>query len=193
MRSTFFLFSILLLIFGQGNATAQNIYENTETRVVTKMLGNDSIHSNLSLKENLSKINAFSRQVQVFDLVNFDELIARQQMVTVFVVKNTAFDFMDKKELEEFLTSTNAKNLSQMQSSYIIPGRVDAHAINKAVSDGGGAASFRTIDNKSIRFLSEGDAVYIITENGSKSKLLETNFYHNKGFFHITEKLPIRK
>src|SRR5690606_27986149 len=123
----------------------------------------------------------------------FENLINQHHMVTVFVVKNNAFDFMDEEELEQFLSSSNKSKLTEMQSNYIIPGRVDEHSIRKAISDGGGAASFRTINNKTIRFIAEGETVFLNTDSGLKSRLLETNLYHNKGFFHITAGFPVKK
>lgn len=193
MKTFSYTLTALLFFFIGTTIQSQNIYADDSDRVITKVLGTDTIYSNFSLAENLSKIPAFSKQVKVLELIDFDTFIENQQMVTIFVVKNKAFDIMDEKELEKFLSSANAKKLTEMQSAYFIPGRVDEHAIRKAVTDGGGAASFRTINNKTLRFLAEGDAVYLYTENGSKSKLLETNFLHQKGFFHITESLPLKK
>lgn len=193
MKTFVFYFCTACLFLVSGKGFSQNVYLQTSTGNTTQMMGKDAIYSNLSLSENLSKIEAFSRQVKLLDLIGFDTFIENQQMVTIFVVKNRAFDFMDEKELEKFLSSANAKVLTEMQSAYFIPGRVDEHAIRKAVTDGGGAASFRTINNKTLRFLAEGDVIYLYTENGSKSKLLETNFLHQKGFFHITENLPLKK
>ena len=183
MKTFSYTLTALLFFFIGTTIQSQNIYADDSDRVITKVLGTDTIYSNFSLAENLSKIPAFSKQVKVLELIDFDTFIENQQMVTIFVVKNKAFDIMDEKELEKFLSSANAKKLTEMQSAYFIPGRVDEHAIRKAVTDGGGAASFRTINNKTLRFLAEGDAVYLYTENGSKSKLLETNFLHQKGFF----------
>jgi uncharacterized surface protein with fasciclin (FAS1) repeats len=184
---------IAIFLFICTSVHSQNTYADDSDRVVTKILGTDTIYSNISLVDNLSKISDFSKQVQMFQLTGFETFTENMQMVTVFVVRNNAFDVMNEKELEQFLSTPNAKNLSALLSSYMIPGRVDEHAIRRAVTDGGGAASFRTISGKTIRFHNEGDLIYLITDNGSKSKLLETNFYHNKGFFHITDKLPVKK
>lgn len=190
---TYILPLIALFFFFGTKVHTQNTYADDSNRVLTKVLGTDTIYSNLSLTENLLKIPAFTRQTEIFQIVDFENLTDQHQMVTVFVVKNNAFDFMDEEELEQFLSISNKSNLSTLQSNYIIPGRVDEHAIKRAVTDGGGAASFRTINNKTIRFVAEGESIYIFIDTGSKSKLIETNLYHNKGFFHVTEKLPVQK
>jgi uncharacterized surface protein with fasciclin (FAS1) repeats len=193
MKTYIFSLTTVLFFFIGTTIQSQNIYADDSDRVVTKVLGTDTIYSNLSLAENLSKIPAFSRQLQVFKFAEFEKMIGDYQMVTVFVVKNNAFDFMDEEELEDFLSTSNKNKLAEMQSHYIIPGRVDEHAIKRAITDGGGAASFRTINNKNIRFTAEGESIYLYTDAGSKSKLLETNLYHNKGFFHVTASIPMKK
>jgi uncharacterized surface protein with fasciclin (FAS1) repeats len=183
------LTAIFLFICSPVNS--QNTYADDSNRVVTKALGEGTIHSNLSLTENLSEIPSFSRQVQVFKLIDFDKMIAQHQMVTVFVVHNNAFDFMDKNELEAFLSTSNRSKLTEMQAYYVIPGRVDEHAIRKAITDGNGAASFRVLDGKTIRFMLDGDAINLYAPNGSRNTLINTNYHHNKGFFHITDGLAI--
>lgn len=189
-----YLFSLAAMLFFLGTTLqAQNIYSTDSDRVVTKVLGADSIHSNLSLSENLMKIPAFSRQLEIFELIDFDKMTEQHQMVTVFVVRNTAFEAMDEEELEAFFSASNRQELSSLQSYYIIPGRVDEHAIKRAVANGGGSANFRAVNNNTIRFVVEGETIHLFTENGSRSKLNETNFYHNKGLFHIAEKFPIQK
>lgn len=188
------LFFLLAMFFFFGTPVqSQNAYISDSERVVVSHLGSDAIHSNLSLTDNLKKIPAFSNQLEIFELIDFKKMIEQYQMVTVFVVRNSAFESMSKKELEAFLSASNKQELSLLQSYYVIPGRVDEHSIKRAIADGGGTAIFRALNSKTIRFFSEGETIYLLAENDTKSKLTDSDFYHNKGFFHIVEYFPNQK
>lgn len=181
----------LALLLGSTFMFAQNKYTNTNTTVVKKLLGSDTIYSNNSLQETVSKIASFSLLNTAFKIVDFDSLIESEEMVTVFVTKNEGFSQFNKEEREQFFSEANKAELMEVISYYIIPGRVDEHAILKAIEMGNGSANFRTLDGKNLRFKTEGGSVYLLTGNGSKNKLLQTNFRHSKGFFHLTSGLAL--
>ncbi len=189
-KTSYRLFSILFF-FIVSMAVAQNKYADSDSRVITKELGEVSIQSNLSLNENLSKIDSFSHLLTIYDLIGFEQMIQNEEMVTVFVSENNALAYMDNEERKAFLSSSNTANLKEIISYYVIPGRVDEHAIRKAITEGNGAASFRALDGKTIRFRLEGETIYLYAANGSRSKLLNTNYRHSKGFFHITDGFAI--
>lgn len=184
-----FLFCLLFAFSVSG----QNKYATSAQATTTKQLEGNTIYSNLSVQENLSKIENFSIYSRILELVNFATLLKEKEMVTLFVVPNSAFSHMSEEELEAFLALSNRDNLKSILSYYIIPGRVDEHAIVKAIERAKGSANFRALDGKKLRFKIEGEAVYLLTGNGSKTKLLQTNFQHNKGFFHLTTDLALPK
>lgn len=190
LKTSYRLTSILFF-FTVSLAVAQNKYADSDTRVITKELGEVSIQSNRSIEENLSEITSFSHLMTIYNLIDFEEMIKNEEMVTVFVSDNNALAHMNDKERKAFLSSSNRANLKEIISYYVIPGRVDEHAIRKAITDGNGAASFRALDGKTIRFMIDGETIYLYAANGSRSQLLITNYRHKKGFFHITNGLAI--
>ncbi|MCR9182740.1 MAG: fasciclin domain-containing protein [Flavobacteriaceae bacterium] len=181
----------ILFILTVSVTFSQSKYKTTDSREITKKLGEYTTNSNLSLSENLFDIPSFSQTASLYKVINFEGMIKNEEMVTVFISDNNAFAHLSEKERKAFLSPANVEQLKEIVSYYVIPGRVDDHSIRKAISDGNGAASFRTLNGKTVRFLLEDNQIFIYADNGSKSKLLQTNFRHNKGFFHITDGLAI--
>ncbi|MEX0997819.1 MAG: fasciclin domain-containing protein [Flavobacteriaceae bacterium] len=184
-------FIVLLFILTVSTTFSQSKYKTTDSREITKKLGEYTTSSKSSLSENLFDIPKFSHTASLYKIINFEELIKNEEMVTVFISDNNAFAHLSEKERKGLLSASNKEQLKEIVSYYIIPGRVDEHSIRKAISDGNGSASFRTLNGKTIRFLLEDYQIYLYTDNGSKSKLMETNFRHNKGFFHLTDGFAI--
>lgn len=195
MKSNRLLFQqvILCCFLTTLSVYSQNKYETSTQSVIEKELEGESLYSNLSLKENLTKIDNFSIYSRILELVDFENLIKDEEMVTVFVVPNSAFSHMTVKELDEFLVLSNQEQLKSLVSNYVIPGRVDEHALLKAIERGNGSAKFRTLNSKNLLFKNENSSVYLLTEQGIKNKLLQTNFHHSKGFFHLSSGLALSK
>ncbi|MEX2349659.1 MAG: fasciclin domain-containing protein [Flavobacteriaceae bacterium] len=192
IKIKYLVFSLALLL-GSTSIFAQNKYAESNTTVVKKLLDRDTIYSNKSLKATASDIASFSLLNDVYTLIDFNSLTDNEEMVTVFVTKDSGFPQMDKEEREAFFSENNKANLIEIISYYIIPGRVDEHAILKAIERGNGSANFRTLSGENLRFKKEGETVYLLTGNGSKNALLQTNFRHSKGFFHLTNGLALPK
>lgn len=190
-HKTTYKFLTIFFFFTLSFVVAQNKYLDSDSQVISKELMEVSIKSNVSLKENISKIESFSYITTILDIIGFEQMTQGEEMVTVFISDNNAFAQMSDKERKVFLSSSNRENLKEIISYYIIPGRVDEHAIRKAITDGNGAVSFRALDGKTIQFKLDGDAINLYALNGSRSKLLKTNYRHSKGFFHITDGLAI--
>ncbi|WP_188439103.1 fasciclin domain-containing protein [Planktosalinus lacus] len=184
-----FLFCLLFTFSVSG----QNKYSTSAQTTTTKQLEGDTIYSNLSIQVNLSKIENFSIYSRILELVDFETLTKEKEMVTLFVVPNEAFSHMTEEEIEVFLALGNRDYLKNTLSYYIIPGRVDEHAIAKAIERGKGSANFKALGGKNLRFKIEGDTIYLLTGTGSKTRLLQTNFQHSRGFFHLTTDLALSK
>lgn len=184
------LFAVALL-FVSASSFGQNKYTESNTTVVKKLLDKDTIYSNKTLKETISKLQSFSLLNSTYTLIDYDSLVKNEEMVTVFVTKDSGFPEMDKEEREKFFSEGNKADLIEITSYYIIPGRVDEHAILKAIERGNNSANFRTLNGKNLRFKKEGETVYLLTGNGAKNKLLQTNFRHSKGFFHLTSGMAL--
>ncbi len=182
---------VILFILTVSTTFSQSKYKTTDAREISKSMGEYITNSNLSLSENLFNIPTFSHTASLYKIINFEELIENEEMVTVFISDNNAFAHLSDKERKALLSESNKEHLKEIVSYYVIPGRVDEHSIQKAISDGNGSASFRTLNGKTVRLLLEDNQIYLYADKGSKSKLMETNFRHSKGFFHLTDGFAI--
>lgn len=182
---------VILFFFIASLGLAQNKYKTSANdAVITKKMGNDTIASNQSLQENLSGIADFAQISKLYAMVNPESQYSNHQMVTIFTTKNEGFSHLDKKQLETFFDKSNIENLSKIALSHVIPGRVDAHAIKRAVEINGGTAVFKTLSGEQLTFKAdESEKIYLVSPEGSKSYLIDTDYLHSKGYFHVISQL----
>lgn len=178
-------FSITCIGFSQSK------YLDSDTEVRTSVLESKTIYSNKTLMENLAPIENYSKFVIAFTTSALEKELSSFQMYTVFVPSNEAFLKYSKKELDSLFSNKNV--LKNIFSFHVIPGRVDKNAIEKAIEINHGTARFKTLNGQEITFRRDGDALMIIGNNGSKSKIYPTNFFHKNGFFHIVGEVLLPK
>lgn len=182
---------VVLFFFAASFAFAQNKYKTSANdAVITKKMGNDTIASNKSLQENLSGIADFSQISKMYEMVNPESQYGNHQMVTVFVTKNEGFSHLDKKQLEQFFDKANTEVLKKVTLHHIIPGRVDEHAIKRAIEVQGGTAVFKTLAGEQLTFKAdESEKIYLVGPDGAKSYLTDTDYLHSKGYFHVISQI----
>lgn len=182
MRSKLLL-SVLLTLFVTAGLFAQK-YTNTEMSEVTKTYQGNEFSSNKTLLENLQEANGFSYFSEILENYS-DEIFTDNFMGTVFVISDAGLE-KAKEEKDSFDYHDPAYQKFQLQF-FIIPGRLDAHAINKAVEKGGGSARFKTVSGTGILIRKSGDELYLYGTDDERSKIIATDFFHRHGFFHIVE------
>ena len=182
MSSKLYL-SVLLTVFVTVSTFAQK-YTNTEMSEVIKSYQGHEFSSNKTLSENLKDAKGFSYFSEILENYS-EEIFTDEFMGTVFVISDAGVEKV-KEENETFDFSDPAYQKFQLQF-FTIPGRLDAHAIKKAVEKGGGSASFKTLDGANIVIQKSGDQLYLYGPDNARSRIIATDFFHRHGFFHIVE------
>ncbi len=181
---------LILLFIGLTNPLiAQTKYLENENKVIAKSFENTTFYSNYTLQKNLETDAQFSNFSSILKTIGFEDLINSNEMVTVFVMNDKGFDFLNEKELKQFLSVTNSSQLRSILANHTIPGRVDAHFLKSAILKGNGSTKIRTLGNSLLLFSIENDRIVVQDESGAKAHIMDQDFMHNKGFFHIISKL----
>ena len=178
---------VFIFQFALNNVLAQK-YQNTQHNAISKSYDGNTFTSENTLLENLTEANGFS--VYASMLENHSEaLFTEDFMGTVFVISDAGFERF-KEENENLDFSEVSYQKAQLQY-LIVPGRLDAHSIKKAVVKGGGTARFSTLLGTTLEIKMSGDSLYLQSSDNEKAQVLATDFYHKHGFFHIVNRVVI--
>jgi uncharacterized surface protein with fasciclin (FAS1) repeats len=74
---------------------------------------------------------------------------------------------------------------------HIVPGRIDAHSLMKAIEKGGGTARFSTVSDELLMIRNGKNGMELYDTEGNTATIVATDFYHKNGFFHIVEGLVL--
>ncbi|GEQ86609.1 hypothetical protein ULMS_21170 [Patiriisocius marinistellae] len=173
-----------LLIVTSFSVSAQK-YMNKTANNSTKIFKGTTFTGAKTLIDNISESNSFTYATQILSNETLLKEIDQEEMVTVFVMTDKVFNNMDKEEREALMIDTD--KLSMMFKAHSVPGRLDAVSIKKAIESNNGSASFLTLAGTKLIATSNGNTITLNDVEGNKALIIDTNFYHKNGFFHIVE------
>lgn len=165
------------------NVSAQK-YTNVEATNALKNYKGNSFTSSKTFSENISNGNSFTILSEILKNEQLRNFIESEEMVTIFTPLDASFSNLTDKEKEAFLIDAELQsNLLKMHS---VPGRMDSASLKKAIAKNGGRAQLKTLaGTKLTAIVNKRGEIFINDQNGNKAQIVETDFYHKNGFFHI--------
>lgn len=106
---------------------------------------------------------------------------------TVFAPTNAAFDKLPDGTVDTLLKPENKGKLAGILTYHVVPGKLDAAAVAKAIKDGGGKAILKTVQGEEITATMEGDKVIITDAKGGKSTVTIADVMQSNGVIHVVD------
>lgn len=112
---------------------------------------------------------------------------------TVFAPTNAAFAALPAGTVDTLLKLENKGMLMGILNNHVVPGRVDAAALNKMIMDGKGSTTFKTVAGNMLTAKSVGGKVMITDEKGGSSTVTIADLYQSNGVIHVVDKVLLPK
>lgn len=177
---------ILVLAFLTASGSFAQKYLSKEMAEIEVNRKDAVFSSKKTLLENTSQSSELTIFSQIIEQPAIQDLLNKQEMVTVFVILDDAFSDLNKKKKQALLS--DREKLKKMVAHLSIPGRVDQNGMEVAVKKNNGKAWFSTLQGTELTIVSENDKLYIVDPNGKKAAVSATNFFHKNGIFHFIDK-----
>lgn len=108
---------------------------------------------------------------------------------TVFAPTNAAFAALPAGTVDSLLKPENKGTLTQVLTYHVVPGKWDATALTKMISDGGGQASIQTVAGGALRASAQGGKVVLTDEKGGMATVTIADVYQSNGVIHVVDKV----
>lgn len=108
---------------------------------------------------------------------------------TVFAPSNAAFDQMGQHKIFSLFKPENKSNLKSLMSYHIVPGKLTASGILKALCQGKGATSFTTIQGEELLASMDGTDIILMDCSGNKARITSADSAQRNLVFHRIDKV----
>ena len=112
---------------------------------------------------------------------------------TVFAPTNAAFDKVPKAALDNLMKPESKKTLTGILTYHVVAGKMDAASIAKAIEDGKGKATFKTVAGGTLTATKEGNDIVLTDEKGGKSKVTIADVMQSNGVIHVVDSVLMPK
>ena len=106
---------------------------------------------------------------------------------TVFAPTNEAFELLPAGTVDTLLKPQNKPMLTKILTAHVVPGRLDAAALQKQVMAGGGRTSLKTASGDTLMVSMRGNDVIVTDEKGGQAKVTVANVYQSNGVIHVVD------
>lgn len=112
---------------------------------------------------------------------------------TVFAPTNAAFAALPAGTVETLLKPENKGKLTTVLTYHVVPGKLDAAALTKQITDGNGVASLKTASGGTLTAKANGSKVTITDENGGTATVTTADVIQSNGVIHVVDKVLLPK
>ncbi len=112
---------------------------------------------------------------------------------TVFAPVNAAFTKLPEGTVTTLLKAENKATLTKVLTYHVVAGNLDAAAVVKAITDGGGKVDVTTVSGGKLMVSLKDGKVILTDENGGVATVLVTDLKADNGVIHVIDSVVLPK
>lgn len=112
---------------------------------------------------------------------------------TVFAPVNAAFAALPAGTVDTLLKPENKAQLTKVLTYHVVPGRMDAASLTKAIDAGGGKAMLATASGGMLTATRSGGTIMVADEGGGMARVTIPDVLQSNGVIHVVDKVLLPK
>lgn len=108
---------------------------------------------------------------------------------TVFAPTNEAFDALPAGTVTDLLKPANKAELTKILTYHVVPGRLDAKALDAKIAAGGGQATLKTVEGDSLTVKGSGTHLTVTDAKGNVADVTIPDVYQSNGVILVVNKV----
>lgn len=177
------MFAAALVTVGASNVLAQTVTVGGQAMYRTKDIVDNAVNS----ADHTTLVAA----VKAAGLV---ETLKGRGPFTVFAPVNDAFENLPDGTVATLLKPENKGALTKVLTYHVVPGRLDAMALEKMIRKGMGRATLKTASGGTLVASMNGSRNVVITdESGGTARISTYDVYQSNGVIQVLDKVLLPK
>ena len=160
----------------------------------TVMVGGEQMYPKKNIIENAVNSKAHTTLVAAVKAADLVSTLQGKGPFTVFAPVNDAFENLPAGTVETLLKPENKSKLAGVLTYHVLSGTYDFKAVEKAIKDGKGKASVKTVGGGMLTFKMNGEHNITVTdENGGTANITTYDVYQSNGVIHVIDAVLLPK
>ncbi|MDB5599640.1 MAG: fasciclin [Xanthobacteraceae bacterium] len=169
-------------------ATGPSIVTASAQMDKTVTVGGAPMYPSKNIVENAVNSKDHTTLVAAVKAAGLVETLSGPGPFTVFAPTNAAFAKLPAGTVETLVKPESKATLTKILTYHVVPGKMTAAALMKAVKDGEGTAKLKTASGDTLTVKQEGPGKLSITDaKGGKSMVTIADVLQSNGVIHVVD------
>jgi uncharacterized surface protein with fasciclin (FAS1) repeats len=184
------LVALALTVAGSPAAAAQGNGGDMAMGENTTMVGGQAMFRTKDIVDNAVNSADHTTLVAAVKAAGLVETLKGEGPFTVFAPTNAAFAALPEGTVPTLLRPENKEQLTKVLTYHVVPGRLDAAALLKAVRKGHGKATLTTAAGESLWIMMNGDRNLVVRDaKGAVAAISTYDVIQSNGVIHVVDKV----
>jgi len=169
----------------QGNGSSDLAMDDQTT-----MVGGQAMFRTRDIVDNAVNSADHTTLVAAVKAAGLVETLKGSGPFTVFAPTNAAFAALPDGTVPALLKPENKEQLTKVLTYHVVPGRLDAAALVKAIRKGDGKATLTTASGESLWIMMNGDRNVVVRDaKGGMAAISTYDVVQSNGVIHVVDKV----
>ena len=157
--------------------------------VSNPMVGGAPMYANKDIVDNAVNSKDHTTLVAAVKAAGLVDTLKSPGPFTVFAPTNAAFAALPAGTVDTLLKPENKGTLTTVLTYHVVPGKLDAAALSRLITAGGGRAMLKTASGGTLTATMSGGNVYVTDAKGGTALVTTANVYQSNGVIHVVNKV----
>ena len=157
------------------------------------MVGGAPMYPNKTVVENASQAKNLTTVVAAVKAAGLVETLSGPGPFTVFAPDNDAFGKLPAGTVDKLVTPEMKPTLTKILTYHVVAGKMTSADIAKAIKDGGGMASLKTVEGGTLTAKMDGSKLVLTDEKGGMSTVAQADVMQSNGVAHVIDTVLMPK
>jgi uncharacterized surface protein with fasciclin (FAS1) repeats len=179
-----------LALAGASAASAQERSAEMSMDKGTTMVGGQAMFRTKDIVDNAVNSADHTTLVAAVKAAGLVETLKGDGPFTVFAPTNAAFGLLPEGTVSTLLRPENKGQLTKVLTYHVVAGRYDASALMKAIKQGHGRATLRTVQGEPLTLTMNGDRNIVVRDaKGDVADISTYDVVQSNGVIHVVDKV----
>ena len=152
-------------------------------------VGGAPMYANKDIIDNAVNSKDHTTLVAAVKAAGLVETLKGKGPFTVFAPVNAAFSALPAGTVDTLLKPENKPALTKVLTFHVVPGLHDAAGIKKAIMDGKGKTTMKTVEGEVLTFTMAGDKIVVADSKGTMASITIPDVMQSNGVIHVVDKV----
>ena len=159
----------------------------------TVTVGGAPMYPSKNIVENAVNSKDHTTLVAAVKAAGLVDTLSGKGPFTVFAPTNDAFGKLPAGTVDTLVKPESKATLTKILTYHVVAGKMGAADLMKAIKDGGGKASLKTVGGENLTAMQSGSTIEITDVKGGKSKVTIADVNQANGVIHVVDTVLMPK